>query len=69
MPPQNGKSRQRCERIPIPVDDWLLERAAQNPNNPLSAVAHEINYFLLKAYKADMKKRQLRAERAANKKK
>lgn len=55
---ENGTSRQRSLRVPIPVDDWLLQRAKEtrsNDDDSRAGIATEANAILLAAFKADPK--------------
>jgi len=63
---ENGTSRQRVVRVPIPYDDWLLECAKEKrreDDDSRAGVATEINAHIKAAYEKDMKRRKRESKR------
>lgn len=46
MARENGVSRERMVRVPIPFDDHLIEKAKKNPENPHRHIGTEINALI-----------------------
>lgn len=55
----NTKSRIRMCRVPLELDDYIREKAENNPANPHNHVATEINALI----KADFERAQRKAKR------
>lgn len=63
MAKENGKSRERLVRVPIPYDDHLIEKSKGNPKNPHNYVATEINALIKRDFESARKKRAAGARR------